>query len=141
MSLLRKLVAWISALVAPTSSRAPETAPEPEAPLLFLSLTVVEKPPRNEDIAGGQLYCVSNANGAKWALFKCPCDCGSVVTLSLQAVHRPHWRLTRAHADRPTLYPSVWRDKGCLSHFWVRDGCVYWCPDTGTSPHLRRSEV
>ncbi|WP_368356434.1 DUF6527 family protein [Acidithiobacillus ferruginosus] len=79
------------------------------------------------------------ADKPKWALFKCPCRCGDVVTLSLQPVHRPHWRLTRTLTGRPTLYPSVWRDKGCLSHFWLRDGRVSWCADTGSSPDLRMS--
>jgi len=84
-----------------------------------------------------QFYCVTNADKPKWALFRCPCGCDSVVTLSLQPVHQTHWRLARTHAGRPTLYPSVWRDTGCLSHFWLRDGRISWCFDTGTHPDLR----
>lgn len=139
MNRIRTFAVWIRARLATVFRRAPKGVSEPDAPLLFSSLTVVDKPPRNEDIAGGKLYCVTNATGTKWALFQCPCSCGSVVTLSLQVVHQPHWRLTRSDADRPTLYPSVWRDKGCLSHFWLRDGRVYWCPDTGSSPLRRNS--
>ncbi|MDM9644782.1 DUF6527 family protein [Rhizobium sp. S163] len=30
-------------------------------------------------------------------------------------------------ADRPTLHPSVWRNSGCRSHFWVRRGRIAWC--------------
>ena len=141
MNLLSRITAWISALFAPArvQDQARERIPEPEAPVLFPSITFVNRPPRNEAIASGHLYCVMNTNKPKWVLFKCPCGCGSVVTLSLQSVHRPHWRLTRTQARRPTLYPSVWRDKGCHSHFWLRDGRVSWCFDTGTHPDLRRS--
>lgn len=139
MSLIRRVAAWIGELFAPSpvSSRVPERVRQPEAPVLFPSTKLVEKPPRNEDIVAGRLYCIVKGGTPRWALFQCPCRCGNVVTLSLQPVHRPHWRLTHSHAERPTLHPSVWRDKGCLSHFWLRDGRVSWCSDTGTHPNHR----
>lgn len=109
MSLLSRLAAWISALFAPVRDHAPKRAGEPEAPVLFSSIAYIEKPPGAEDIAPGQIYCVTNTSKPKWSILKCPCGCGGVVTLSLQPVRRPHWRLTRTHIGRPTLYPSVWR--------------------------------
>lgn len=134
MSLFRSLTEWVSGLIEPARGRASELTPIPEPPVIYPSITSVNKAPRNEDVAPGALYFVVNGNKPKWTLFKCPCGCGKVVTLSLQRVHRPHWRLTRTDAARPTLYPSVWRDKGCMSHFWIRDGRVYWCKDTGSAP-------
>jgi hypothetical protein len=105
--------------------------------VVFAAVTVVDAPPGNHDIQDGKLYFVRTADKPKWSLFLCPCGCRSVVTLSLQTVHWPHWRLSKTPAGRPTLYPSVWRDKGCLSHFWIRDGRVTWCFDTGTHPDQR----
>lgn len=139
MSILNRITAWLSAAFAPPPAHdhGAQRALEPEAPVHFTAITVVGKPPGNENTVPGQLYCVMTANQPKWALFKCPCGCESVVTLSLQPMHRPHWRLTRTHSGRPMLYPSVWRDQGCLSHFWVRDGRIAWCYDTGTHPELR----
>ncbi|WP_420542275.1 DUF6527 family protein [Sedimenticola selenatireducens] len=107
-------------------------------PVHFARITSVQKPPKNEEIEERTLYYVAPSGKPKWSLFQCPCGCGSVVTLSLQAVHTPQWRLTKSVSGHPTLHPSVWRDKGCLSHFWVKEGRVFWCPDTGTHPDLRR---
>ena len=105
-------------------------------PVVFASINVVKKAPRNDEIIAGELYAVAPSDRPKWTLFLCPCGCGSVVTLSLQQVHQPHWKLIRTHAGRPELFPSVWRDKGCLSHFWIKDGRVNWCSDTGMHPSL-----
>ncbi|WP_414144281.1 DUF6527 family protein [Burkholderia territorii] len=59
-------------------------------------------------------------------MFRCPCPCSETITLSLQKVHKPHWNLQATIDGRGTLYPSVWRTQGCRSHFWIRDGRVYW---------------
>ncbi|WP_425388026.1 DUF6527 family protein [Arenimonas malthae] len=86
------------------------------------------------------VYVVRGHEKLKWALFFCPCRCGVVICLSLQSVHEPHWRLTTGDLGRPTLFPSVWRDQGCLSHFFVRDGRIHWALDNGTPPpssHIR----
>ncbi len=107
-------------------------------PVYFDRIITVQKPPRNEEIGEGTLYYVAPSGKPKWSLFQCPCGCGSVITLSLQYVHTPHWRLEKSVSGNPTLHPSVWRDKECLSHFWVKEGRVFWCVDTGTHPNLRR---
>lgn len=57
----------------------------------------------------------------------CPCGCGDLIQLSLLERDSPSWRLTVDESGSPTLAPSVWRSKGCRSHFFVRDGYVIWC--------------
>lgn len=57
----------------------------------------------------------------------CPCGCGDVLELMLIPEARPSWRLIVDGKKRPSLQPSVWRDTGCRSHFWVRQGRVHWC--------------
>ena len=61
-----------------------------------------------------------------YAVLKCPCGCGETIQLSLLQDERPRWRLT-SRDGVPTLSPSVWRHRGCLSHFILRDGLVIWC--------------
>lgn len=141
MTFVSRFVAWIRGLFAlrPITQTEPEHAPQSAAPVQFSSIFVVDKPPHNDEITAESFYFVMIADKPKWALFKCPCRCGDVVTLSLQQVHRPHWRLTSTVAGRPTLYPSIWRDKGCFSHFWLRDGRVFWCADSGIHPDPRTS--
>lgn len=143
MSLISRISDWLDSLfrASPIQQRGPvqqhHQPREPEVPVLFSRISVVDAPPRNDQVVAGQIYCVVSANKPKWSLFRCPCGCRDVITLSLQSGHKPHWRITHSDSGRPTLYPSVWRDKGCLSHFWLKDGRIFWCPDTGTHPDLR----
>lgn len=109
-------------------------ARQPQPPLRFENVVRVDVPPEHSAVLSDRFYVVARNRQPKWALFKCPCGCGAVVTLSLQAAHRPHWRLIERSRERPTLSPSIWRDVGCMSHFWVHDGRVYWCSDTGSPP-------
>ena len=46
----------------------------------------------------------------------CPDGCGERIVLNLDARSGKAWRLYEKRA-RTTLYPSVWRDTGCRSHF------------------------
>ena len=69
-----------------------------------------------------------------WAIFKCPCGCENVISLSLQKIHNPHWRVINSHNKRPTIYPSIVQNIGCLSHFWIQDGKIIWCGNSGIKP-------
>lgn len=111
---------------------------EPLPPVSFPGIGVVDRPPSNRDVEKNVFYFVAHEGRPKWVLFKCPCGCGDVVTLSLQRAHMPHWVVRKSPNRRANLQPSVWRDIGCQSHFWIHDGRVYWCHDSGTSP-LERS--
>lgn len=106
----------------------------PLPPISYPSLLVVKRPPRNEEIQPGSVTIVRRGRHRKWSMFLCPCGCGSVVTLSLQPDKSPHWTFRRSKGGRATLRPSVWRDVGCKSHFFLNDGRIHWCPDSGLSP-------
>lgn len=110
---------------------------QPLPSILFSNIRTVDNPPCNEEIEVGDFYLISPMNHPKWVLFRCPCGCNSVITLSLQKAHQPHWSAQKSVDNRPILFPSIWRDAGCMSHFWIHDGRVYWCHDTGTSPFAR----
>lgn len=67
------------------------------------------------------------------AVFLCPCGCGDAVNLSLIPNDRPRWRV-RIHWDGTlTLSPSIWRTKGCKSHFFLRRGKIHWVRDFSDS--------
>src|SRR3989339_42403 len=78
--------------------------------------------PDNNVIKPGQFIKIVYKNNPIWALFKCPCGCGFVISLSLQAIHSPHWSVIETDSGRPTVSPSIWQNKGCLSHFWITNG-------------------
>jgi hypothetical protein len=56
----------------------------------------------------------------RWIIFKCPCGCGEQLPINLDPRAGPAWRLYRGKKG-VTLFPSVWRDTGCESHFIVWD--------------------
>ncbi len=100
----------------------------------FPKIRVVEAPPKNDSIGRHEFFRVVRKGQDKWALFHCPCGCAQVITLSLQRAHTPHWSVSSGKGGRPSMRPSVWRDVGCMSHFWIEDGRVYWCRNTGAFP-------
>jgi hypothetical protein len=76
----------------------------------------------------------------RWLMMRCPCGCGEDIPINLDPRSGPAWRLYRNAKTGLTLFPSVWRDTGCLSHFiiWRNNillfghrGDDYW-PETQT---------
>jgi Family of unknown function (DUF6527) len=55
----------------------------------------------------------------RWLLLECPCGCGAELPINLDSRAGPAWRLYRGRKDALTLYPSVWRESGCESHFII----------------------
>lgn len=127
-----RLFSWLRGLSSQNQEWWFERQPLP--PISFPDIRVVDRPPQNAEVEKNCFYLVSDGRRRKWALFQCPCGCGDIVTLSLQRIHRPHWGVRKNRHGRVNLQPSVWRDIGCLSHFWIHDGRVYWCNNSGTSP-------
>lgn len=57
----------------------------------------------------------------------CPCGCGEEIVINLDPRVGPAWRLYRTKKKVLTIFPSVWRESGCGSHFIVWDNKIYWC--------------
>jgi hypothetical protein len=74
----------------------------------------------------GTLY-VAGEEPHQWAAaILCPCGCGEAIHLNLLKDASPSWIL-RKHADGSvSMMPSVWRTKGCRSHFLIRHGRIQW---------------
>jgi Family of unknown function (DUF6527) len=67
-------------------------------------------------------------NGEDWCVgLRCPCGCGDTLELLVVAEARPRWDVAIDEDGWPSLVPSVWRKKGCRSHFWIRRGRAHWC--------------
>lgn len=72
---------------------------------------------------------VAGEDAHMWAAaMLCPCGCGDVIELNLLKQVRPCWSVNEHVDGSVSLTPSVWRRKGCRSHFWVRRGRIVWCP-------------
>ncbi len=60
----------------------------------------------------------------RWLLLKCPCSCNDVISLNLDQRAGQSWRIYNGKDDQLSLFPSIWRDSGCLSHFIIRNGHI-----------------
>lgn len=71
---------------------------------------------------------LAGEEGHLWAAaLLCPCGCGERIELNLLPQARPCWTVERQPEGTVTLMPSVWRQKGCKSHFYLRRGRIDWC--------------
>lgn len=63
---------------------------------------------------------------ARSIVISCPDGCGENLTINLDSRAGPAWRYYLNETDI-SLYPSVWRDTGCKSHFIIWHSKIYWC--------------
>lgn len=56
----------------------------------------------------------------------CPDGCGEQLTVNLDERAGPAWRYYQ-QAQCLTVFPSIWRETGCRSHFIVWRSKIYWC--------------
>ncbi|MGY6174304.1 DUF6527 family protein [Paraburkholderia strydomiana] len=61
-------------------------------------------------------------------VMSCPDGCGDVLTINLDPRTDKAWRYYRKR-NQLSLFPSVWRDTGCQSHFIVWHHTIIWCED------------
>lgn len=86
--------------------------------------------PTQEQILPGNMTIVRDGID-KWACFRCPGKCGETIKLSLSKNRRPRWSAATDWLNRPTVTPSVRQTNHCQCHFWIRQGRVDWCKDSG----------
>lgn len=97
--------------------------------MINFSVVYVEDNPDHKKVTGRKLFVVGGKKYSKWVFMKCPCGCGEVLTLSLMKNHTPSWTLKVDKFSRATLSPSIWKQDGCKSHFWIRKGKLEWAYD------------
>jgi Family of unknown function (DUF6527) len=56
----------------------------------------------------------------------CPDGCGEILAVNLDGRAGKAWRYYDQGGD-VSLFPSVWRDTGCQSHFILWRSRIYWC--------------
>jgi hypothetical protein len=90
----------------------------------FRSARVEELP---DKLQKAIIYLAGEGENLWAAAMICPCGCGEVIELNLLKQARPCWSAVEHSDGTVTLAPSVWRQKGCRSHFIVRHGEIVWC--------------
>lgn len=69
----------------------------------------------------------------------CPDGCGEMLTINLDGRAGKAWRFY-AQGNALSLFPSVWRESGCESHFILWRSRIYWC-DWGDELEVPMTEV
>lgn len=87
--------------------------------------------PSRDHLPAGSLVVVRDGDLEKWACFRCPGGCGEKIQLSLSQTRRPQWSVRLDWLQRPTIEPSIRQLNACRCHFWVRNGQIAWCADSG----------
>lgn len=90
----------------------------------------------------GLVYLIGDRPHPWSAAFICPCGCNELISLSLIPKDSPRWTYHVSSSDPITLSPSVWRTRGCRSHFFIRKGRVLWAvADEGAKPKQRNKRA
>src|SRR5437867_10955077 len=76
-------------------------------------------------VASGDIVLVQRGR-PRSVIMKCPCGCREELVINLDDRVGPAWRLYRDKRGL-TLFPSVWRDSGCRSHFIVWHDTILMC--------------
>jgi hypothetical protein len=85
-------------------------------------------PSHNEAVAlvkeAGDLAIVKR-DTLRSVVMRCPDGCGEAITLNLDPRTDKAWRVYKSKRGL-TLFPSVWRDTGCQSHFVLWNDVISW---------------
>jgi hypothetical protein len=82
-----------------------------------------------ENLARGVVYILTEDGEAWEGKLICPCGCKAVLDLNFIADEHPCWTYAIKESGYVSLDPSVWRQVGCKSHFFLRDGRIVWCDE------------
>lgn len=85
-----------------------------------------------ENVKSKTIYIVGS-NESPWLIaFNCPCGCQNLIQLNLLKDADPCWSYRISPKGKINISPSVWRTKGCKSHFFVHKGKIDWVRDYET---------
>src|SRR4051812_6368813 len=60
----------------------------------------------------------------RWLILRCPCGCGEDIPVNLDSRAGKAWRYYDRGGRGATVFPSIWRDTGCESHFIIWSGHI-----------------
>jgi len=79
-----------------------------------------------ENLSDGIIYIIGIPSQPWLLTFKCPCGCGYNIYLNLLKDFSPCWRYYILKKGIINIFPSIWRTKGCRSHFFVYKSKIDW---------------
>jgi hypothetical protein len=89
-------------------------------------IVFVDIQPERDNVLRKRIYIIRNYGLSKWVVMKCPCGCDEILTLSLMKNFKPNWKIKIDKKKRITISPSIWKQDGCKSHFFIINGRLKW---------------
>ncbi|OMP68715.1 DUF6527 family protein [Domibacillus epiphyticus] len=93
---------------------------------IYRSIYLTELP---DNLSKDTIYILGEGKYLWSAALICPCGCQELLQISLHKDGRPKWEIAQHNDGTVSLHPSIWRQKGCRSHFWLKKGQIHWCED------------
>lgn len=93
-------------------------------------IVFLEELPTN--LAEKTAYVVGESDYRWYVAMLCPCGCGEAIYLNVRPDSHPYWRIIE-HIGTISIEPSIWRQKGCRSHFFLRKGRIRWVREVKSS--------
>lgn len=72
------------------------------------------------------LYIIGTKDQPWQVEMLCPCGCNDKIVLPVNYETSPRWSIKVNGNGLSTLHPSIWRSKGCKSHFFLLGGKIKW---------------
>lgn len=69
---------------------------------------------------------IINRGRPRSTVMLCPCGCGDELTINLDSRIGPAWKIY-IEKESLSIYPSIWRENNCQSHFIIWKNKIYWC--------------
>ena len=73
------------------------------------------------------IYLITHQEYCWQIVMICPCGCRKLLYMNAIKDHPPYWRFEIHGKYNVSLHPSIHRQVGCKSHFFVRRGKIDWC--------------
>jgi hypothetical protein len=84
------------------------------------------------------VYLGCDSDRIVWGgVLQCPCGCRENIHVNFVRGHDAVWTYHVSRDGTVTLSPSVWKNRGCGSHFFVREGVLLWADRC--APNMPRS--
>ena len=88
-------------------------------------IRVVDQASAYAQITSDAIVLIMPQNTPKSLKFYCPCGCGELLTINLMPNVAKAWKIGFEVGKGFSLWPSVWRDTGCMSHFILRNNSAW----------------
>ncbi len=122
MKIIRKIYSWFLWFFSKKEIKSEDIIVKEDSDTFSYSF-VVDLP---DTIKSKQILIIKDGVEPELLVLKCPCGCNQDIMLNLLKDTKPKWDFDFTSNAEINIYPSIWRNIGCKSHFFIKNGKVDW---------------